>query len=254
MKKLFIAALILPLLYLSSCHKKDDAAPHLFTGSNVKIGNGAAHAWIETDEQNHPKSAGITFDQSAFSNLPATDGNEYILSLPADKLGLPFDHIGLNWNPHGHPPEHVYDKPHFDVHFYMIDEHAQMGIPAFETDSTGFLNYPAPGYLPANYVPIPGGEPMMGAHWVDLTSPELNQSAPQPFTQTFIFGSFGGQVIFYEPMITLDFLTKTQTFTRDIPQPQKFGKDGYYPTIMSITHADGSVNITLSGYVFRSRS
>ncbi len=50
---------------------------------------------------------------------------------------------------------------------------------------------------------VGGGVPQMGAHWVDVTSPELNGST---FAQTFIYGSYDGQVNFYEPMITLDFL------------------------------------------------
>jgi hypothetical protein len=43
----------------------------------------------------------------------------------------------------------------------------------------------------------------MGSHFVDITSPEFNGGI---FTQTFIFGSYESNVIFYEPMITLDYL------------------------------------------------
>lgn len=253
MRKLLIAALVLPVLSLHSCKKSDDGTPHLFTAASVKLGNGTVRSWMESDEQNHPKTMGITFDKDAFTNLPTDDEGEYQLALPADKLGIPFNHIVVEWNPHGHPPEHVYDKPHFDIHFYMISENERMAIPEYTKDSTGFLNYPAEGYLPKEYVPIPGGEPMMGAHWVDLTSPEI--TGREQFTQTFIYGSYNGQVTFYEPMATLDFLTKTSTYTRDIPQPTKFSRDGYYPTKLSYTRNDnGSLDVSLSGFVYRSKS
>ena len=47
--------------------------------------------------------------------------------------------------------------------------------------------------------------PRMGLHWVDRESPELPPSN-QPFTRTFIMGSWDGQVIFDEPMVTRDFI------------------------------------------------
>jgi len=108
----------------------------------------------------------------------------------------------LDWNPHGHPPAHIYDKPHFDLHFYMTPETEVMRY----MDSTKMMINPAADYLPANYIganPVP----MMGKHWMDATSGELRG---QPFTQTFLYGSYNGQVVFYEPMVTLDFLKNTQ--------------------------------------------
>ncbi len=254
MKKVLLAALALPIVLLHSCKKSEDAAPHTFSGSAAKVGAGTAHSWVETDDQNHPKTVGISFDKTAFSNLPDAAETEYMLPLPAEGSLTPFTTVMLDWNPHGHPPEHVYDKPHFDMHFYMMSETERKMIPEYEEDSTGFVQYPAPTYLPANYIPIPGGEAMMGTHWADITSPELSQTAPQPFTQTFIYGSYRGNVTFYEPMATLDFLTKTSTYTRDIPQPQKFGKEGYYPTKMSYTDKGDRMEVTLSGFVFHAKS
>jgi hypothetical protein len=108
--------------------------------------------------------------------------------------------------------------------------------------------------MPANYVPIPGGEAKMGAHWVDVTSPELNPAAPQPFTQTFIYGSYNGKVTYYEPMATVDFLNKLGSFTRNIPQPEKFSKDGYYPTQMSYINKGATIEISLHHFVYRSKS
>jgi hypothetical protein len=89
----------------------------------------------------------------------------------------------------------------------ILQDHVedQMSIPAYEVDSTKFLRYPAQDYMPSTYVAIPGGVPMMGAHWIDVTTDELNG---KPFTQTFLYGSYGGKVSFFEPMIILAFLKK----------------------------------------------
>jgi hypothetical protein len=91
----------------------------------------------------------------------------------------------------------------------------------------------------------------MGAHWVDATSPELNGA---PFTQTFIYGSYNGEVNFYEPMITEEFIKANPSFERTIPQPTKYQKTGYYPTKMRIEKSDKVTNIILEGFVWRQAS
>ncbi|MCW3108253.1 MAG: hypothetical protein JWQ09_2759, partial [Segetibacter sp.] len=73
----------------------------------------------------------------------------------------------------------------------------------------------------------------------------------QPFSQTFIYGTYDGKVTFYEPMITLAFLKSTTSFERAIPQPAKFKKAGYYPTKMRVTKHDGVTDIVLDGFVQR---
>ena len=89
----------------------------------------------------------------------------------------------------------------------------------------------------------------MGAHWVDVTSPELNG---QPFTQTFLMGSYNSKVIFYEPMITEEFIRSHNSYQRAVPHPEKVQTDGYYPSKMRVeTMQDGTVNIILEDFGFR---
>jgi hypothetical protein len=52
----------------------------------------------------------------------------------------------------------------------------------------------------------------MGLHWVDLASKEL-PPRNEPFTATFIIGSWDGRVIFDEPMVSRDFILAQ----RDVP-------------------------------------
>ena len=86
---------------------------------------------------------------------------------------------------------------------------------------------------------------------IDVTSPEFNG---QPFSQTFIFGSYAAKLAFLEPMITLDFLKQTNNFVRSIPQPAKFQKTGYYPTKMRVSKVNGVTNIILKDFVLRQAS
>lgn len=257
------------LLTFSSCNDDEDPidnAPKLLKGAPVTVANGKAWTYIETTPDNKPIRAGITLTPEA---IPADGGRVnhgghhdeapesiiYTLQLPENKTATVFDHVTMDWNPYGHPPENIYTKPHFDFHFYMDTQAELEKIPPFEVDSTGHKNYPAPAYLPSNYIPIPGGVPKMGVHWADVTSPELNPQNPAPFTQTFIYGTFNGKVNFYEPMVTGEYLKSiTGKFEREIPQPAKYSRTGYYPTKMKIERTPEGYIVEVSGFVYRLKS
>jgi hypothetical protein len=68
----------------------------------------------------------------------------------------------------------------------------------------------------------------MGNHLLDSQSPELKDSLP--FASPFIYGVYDGEVLFWEPMITLDLLRNTQDSCLEIRQPEAFQQAGYYPT------------------------
>jgi hypothetical protein len=86
--------------------------------------------------------------------------------------------------------------------------------------------------------------PRMGLHWVDVNSPEL---PPQnkPFTATFIVGSWNGQVIFDEPMVTRDFILAQryrQATAASIPvrTAKRYTPAGFYPKAYGITWDEGA--------------
>jgi hypothetical protein len=83
-------------------------------------------------------------------------------------------------------------------------------------------------FLPAGYIDVGAVAPRMGNHLLDSQSPELKDSLP--FASTFIYGAYEGQLIFMEPMITLDYLQKTRNACLPIRQPEAFQRAGYYPT------------------------
>jgi hypothetical protein len=173
--------------------------------------------------------------------------NEYILDFPSQIGTTPFRHIMINWNPNGHEPAGIYDKPHFDFHFYTISSEQRQQILPWEQDSMKFKNLPAPAYFPANYMYFGGGIPQMGAHVVDVTSPELHG---QPFTETFFYGSFNGAIIFLEPMIELNTFMQAQV-NRAVPRPEKVAQSGLYPRHYQVVKEPNSYSIVFDDFEMR---
>lgn len=258
MKKvlLFVSVVMIGLI---SCKKNDDVmSGGVFKGPEKVFQHGKAWTWVKLDKSGKPERVGITIDKAAMESLDPGDGggghnHANAISLAFhEKAGVtPFKHALLDWNPHGHEPAGVYDLPHFDYHFYMTSEQERMAIPVFEQAQAKFENYPATGYTPENYFPIPGGVPQMGVHWADATSGEMNG---EEFTQTFLYGSYDGKVTFYEPMITKAFIDANTSFSRNFGVPTKFAQDGYYPTKMKIEKENGAVSVVLEGFVYRKKT
>ncbi|HEX2605807.1 MAG TPA: hypothetical protein VHK91_00445 [Flavisolibacter sp.] len=255
MKKLLTLLAVSTLLFACEKEKEDKDKTNTFKSEEVTVYHGKSWSSVTLDKDGVPQQLALILDSNVLRTVytgPSTPDHHHDndLLIPIHSKGVeatPFKFIMLNWNPNGHEPEHVYDKPHFDIHFYLTNSGEVMNY----TDEAKLESLPALDYLPANHVPGPA-VPMMGKHWIDLATPELNG---QPFTQTFLFGSYNAEVVFYEPMITLDFLKTTKTFERTIPQPAKVKKTGYYPTKMKVSKKDdGTTSIILDGFVKRQAS
>jgi hypothetical protein len=216
-------------LFLDSC-KKDDATfyqPTVAYGENVTLGNGKAQSFVTKDANGNPTSIGFSFSADALVNLPATNTMTTIPA-PANN-GTLVDHLSFDFNANGHEPAGIYDVPHFDIHFYMISEAEQHMI----VSGPEMQVLPSSEYIPTNYQPIPGGDPMMGKHWADVSAKEFNG---QPFDHTFIFGSYNGKFIFHEAMVSLAFFNSKQNFTDVIETQAKVQREGYYPKTYSISY------------------
>ncbi len=90
----------------------------------------------------------------------------------------------------------------------------------------------------------------MGAHWID---PNSNELKGQPFTRTFLYGNYDGKLIFFEPMIARAFFETKMSVTEYIKLPQKYARQGYYPTKYSVRYdADKrEYTVALEGMVLR---
>lgn len=253
--KRFFLLLSSAALLLASCEKdKEDKKDGIFKGPEVTVHDGKAWTWLEINKQGIPERVAISINDRALNSVPIgteTGGghsheNNFVLKFHPKADATIFKHVFLNWNPAGHPPAGIYNLPHFDIHYYTVSSEERDAM----VDPAKLNADPDAAYLPANHI---GADPVpqMGKHWVDVTSPEF---AGAPFTQTFIYGSNNKKVVFFEPMITLDFLKNTNSFVRDLPQPAKFEKAGYYPTKMRVEKANGVTNVILEGFVQRQAS
>ena len=83
-------------------------------------------------------------------------------------------------------------------------------------------------YVHADHIDVGAAVNDMGNHLIDSKSPELAPGGP-PFTHTFIFGAYDGQITFYEPMITLAYLESRPDTCVPIKQPQAWATEGHYP-------------------------
>lgn len=161
----------------------------------------------------------------------------------------PFQNLAIDWEPHGHEPE-VYGLPHFDFHFYMISVAKRMRITCAGSDRVKCLKPVMPAAIAADYVGGPEGVPLMGWHFVDITSPEFHG---QIFTATLIYGYYGGRMTFIEPMVTLAFLQSKPQFSMAIKQPTVYPESGYYPTRYSVyyQYVNDQYEVSLNHMVYR---
>jgi hypothetical protein len=263
MKKIaFFSLLAVAVAFSSYTNNNNKKKPQVFKGPEVQVHGGKAWTWVQVNKQGNPEKIGVALTDDALNTVPGpshseghghTEGNHWVMKLPSKGNATAFNHVGMHWNANGHEPENVYTLPHFDFHFYSSTPEEVLEIGTYENDSVRFKNTPAADYFPATYFNpgAPASVPQMGAHWMDGTAPEFKGKT---FTETFLFGSFDGKVTFYEPMITLDFLKKTTSYVRDIPQPAKVQKTSWYPTKMVVVKHDGITEVILDKFVYRKGS
>jgi hypothetical protein len=227
-----------------------------FYGPEQQMGKGHVRSWINISHDGKPLAIGIEMTDDALQGLTQDPSNfaASTFTLPLHqkaKSVTPFDHIVIDWNPQGHEPPQ-YQVPHFDFHFYKISLADQLAIPPYTPATAAPFDLDPPvGYMPPLYLHTPGGVPQMGAHWADLLSPEFKG---QPFTYTFIYGSYNGHVIFDEPMITMAILQSGVTIHADFRQPQYFDPTNtYYPSRLNIWQdpSNGRHYVSLDHMIWR---
>jgi hypothetical protein len=212
-----------------------------FYGTPVTMGNGKARTFVKLNDAGQPTAYGVAMNEAAMTGLPTEDSHggahdhdyAFVLGLPSEAKDLPVNHLEIDWNPHGHEPDHVYTLPHFDFHFYTISQQERDAITAVGADTLKVMKLPETRYIPAGYIQIPGGVPRMGSHWIDPTSPEFNG---QPFTRTFIYGFYDGKMAFVEPMITKAYIESKPNATENVKVPPSYGKAGYYPGNYTVSY------------------
>lgn len=203
-----------------------------------------------------PVSIGVEIDAASFNSLPGKK-TMLFLDFPIQAARTPFQFMMIGWNPHGHIPVGIYDKPHFDFHFYIQDKQDVLAIrpgTCHETDCTDYKaaieDVPAQ-YVPADYINKGVVAPMMGNHLMDQKAVEWHG---HPFTRTMIWGSDLGRITFFEPMITLASLTSDPNSCADIRQPEAYARAGYYPLSYCTQYDEATrkYRVSLEKWVYRS--
>ena len=234
-------------------------------GEAQRIGNGTVRTYVLYDPANRrvPIEVGIALSAAALENLPAPlatgnadamsshfDTHERLLELPSPNP-TPYQFVQFNWNPGGHEPPGVYDRPHFDFHFWNVPLEVRNSIvpsnPEFAAQAARYpaAEFRAPFYIdaataakaPAAAVAVP----KMGMHWLDVRSDEFNG---RQFTKTYIYGTWDGQFVFDEPMITRSYVAAKRAATdpavRDeiiaIPTLGRRAAPGYYPNAYRVSY------------------
>ncbi|TQL67404.1 hypothetical protein FB381_1280 [Nocardioides albertanoniae] len=250
-------------------------------GESERFGDGVLTAYSQS-VGDRPLTIGLVLSDGSLSGLPQhpphdgttcydVDGDGHIDEMTecagghARQLDLgrqfredvdtPFTYVLSNWNPGGHPPPDVYGDPHFDVHFYVKPDVERVAIrpgPCAHLMNCDDLELakvmPAAEYLAPDYTDMDAIEPAMGNHLVDPTAPEFNG---EPFTHTWIYGTWNGEVTFYEAMVTHEWFDRmrggeTEDACHDFKLPAQWQESGWYPTSYCLRHRDNRDEITVS--------
>jgi hypothetical protein len=225
---------------LASCGDTDGptAAPVRFLrGSEVPFGNGSARTEVGV-QGGAVVSAAVVLSANALDGLPAQlppmQSLEFILPLPAGAPAMVFDHVGVNWQPTGHPPANIYTTPHFDVHFYMVTQQQRDAInPADPQFAAKTAKQPTAEERPSGYTLDPAAIPRMGVHAGAADAPE---NRGQPFATTFVYGFYDGGLIFLEPMLTRAFLLSRPDTIMRIATPARYPRAGSYATAYAVRY------------------
>ena len=262
------------------------AATRRSLGWAIPLGNGMVTTYSEFDGRGSPTAIGIVFSATALDGLPpgsddhhcinrsaegaivagthCVHGFEYVIPLPdaaARRADVPFKWVLFNWNPGGHIPPGIYDVPHFDVHFEMTPiaeifaiDSGPCGPESVRCDQFQIAKKPVPpNYVPADFQDVDAVSPAMGNHLLDLTGSEFNK---QPFTRSWIYGTYDGKVIFYEEMVTRSHLLAKPNACSPIKVAKAVATNGFYPTVSCIRHnaATGEYSVSMERFVRRNAS
>ena len=205
------------------------AAQGIEFGPELPLGEGTVRAFAETDGAGLATRIGVELTEDAVATL----GHDMVfvtVPLPEAAQEAGYDHVSLDWMPHGHAPGELFGAPHFDVHFYMTTEAERLAIdPSDPLFMKKAAERPSAALMPENYAPPPVLDPIpaMGEHWLDMTDPVF---AGQPFEAVLIYGAWAGAVTFVEPMVTRDLLLAHRDFGGNVASPNAWPSRCRCPT------------------------
>ncbi|NHN61573.1 MULTISPECIES: hypothetical protein [Halorussus] len=236
-------------------------------GESIAVGDGTVTAYATTTPKATVESLGVHVDGAA---MDAFDDEEVKapLAFPAQTAaGNALDHhqfrfVRFEYLPEGHIPKGVYDVPHFDFHFFMLDESI------VETIERGPARYSIPeAQMPEDHIRPPlvdtddDGEPdaplVESKRGEPITDPGFTEYQEDgEFTHTHLYGGYDpdgdgeGRLILFEPMLTTDFVDQLDTLLDvNMQIPTAYFTGDEYPTSYVIQPvSDGGIYVCLTDF------
>lgn len=194
-------------------------------------------------EQGIATELGATVPLTLVESVPA---DAEMVWPPAELASVPFpleareqlgiDHLGINWEAHGHPPQSFLAQ-HFDFHFYSISEDEVSAIDC----SDGSKPTDAPAHYALPDIDVPGlgvlqglCVPAMGMH----AMPEGEVHETDPFAASMMIGYYQGRPIFFEPMVSRDLLLERSDFALAMPRVMSLPQGVRYPSAFRAEYDD----------------
>lgn len=213
---------------------------------SVEFAGEVMESWAKYDDAMMLTELGVTIPMLIIENL-AESGSA---SLPFPELAQAqsgFRSFGFDYLLEGHGPQ-PYLMPHFDLHFYAIEEQSRESIDCENEPMPESERIPAPYLIPGTGLEPEGScVPKMGVHAVHLDSPELALENPATFTETLILGYHAGEMVFVEPMASQAFLRGKMDWDFVFPAPNELGNaiKKYPIRFEGRFHADETMTLTL---------
>jgi hypothetical protein len=171
------------------------------------------------------------------------------VALPVEaRESLGIDHLGINWEAHGHPPTSFLTQ-HFDFHFYNITQAEVRAIDCVDGSKPAAL--PARYALPDIDVPELGMlqglcVPNMGMH--AMPAGDVNET--EAFEASMMLGYYGAEPIFFEPMVSRDLLLAKSDFSLRVPAIRGLPAGVSYPSEFRAEYdeAEAQYRLIFSGF------
>jgi hypothetical protein len=224
--------------------------------NRTSLGDGYVQSIVQKNADGSLKAIGVIIDQAAMDTLPMVPGNdgqtcfdknndgsvdlenecngghERILWFPKIK-DLPFQFVMFNWQGKGHGPPGAWDKPHFDLHYFMMDFTARnqirtgnCGVYVDCVDYQKAIKDVPPQFAPVGFENQRGVSGRMGNHLSNLTDSPFTDGV---FTHAFVYGSYDGHITYFETIIKGDFIKSKPDECKPIKAPPAMEKSGLYP-------------------------
>ncbi|HET9960166.1 MAG TPA: hypothetical protein VFQ61_37000 [Polyangiaceae bacterium] len=248
--------------------------------NRTSLGDGYVQTFIHRNSDGSLRAIGVQIDQVAMDTLPmepvndgatcfdqdgdgeldphmeCSGGHERVLFFPKVD-GLPISWIMFNWQSMGHAPMNVFDKAHFDLHYFIQDyisrNFIRTGPCGTQVNCDDFdkamRDIPAP-FFPVGFENVGGVAGRMGNHLVNKSEAPFNG---EPFTQAFAYGEYDAHLSFFEPVVGTDYLKTRPNTCGAIKPPPAVELSGLYPKkYCSRFRADrGDYIMTLEDFEYR---